>query len=93
MQPKQAPPPVIEPPKPKVEEPKYKIFYFIFGILILKRASEKFVLDITLKWKINYDDLEFSDLISTGSAGEVYLGYYFGTPVAIKSNNFFAIFY
>jgi len=36
------------------------------------------------QWKIDYSELEFDELISEGSAGEVYLGYYFGTPVAIK---------
>jgi len=40
--------------------------------------------EISEKWRINFEDLEFADLVSTGSAGEVYLGYYFGTPVAIK---------
>jgi len=41
-------------------------------------------LEISDKWRINYDDLEFDELVSAGSAGEVYLGYYYGTPVAIK---------
>lgn len=36
------------------------------------------------KWRINYDELEFDELVSAGSAGEVYLAYYFGTPVAVK---------
>jgi len=40
--------------------------------------------EIGEKWKIEFDDLEFDQLVSSGSAGEVYLGYYFGTPVAIK---------
>jgi len=39
---------------------------------------------VTERWKINYDELEFDELVSSGSAGEVYLGYYYGTPVAIK---------
>ena len=38
------------------------------------------------KWLISYENLSFDDLVSTGSSGEVYLGYYYGTPVAIKSN-------
>jgi len=40
--------------------------------------------EIGEKWRINYDELEFDQVVSSGSAGEVYLGYYFGTPVAIK---------
>eukprot|EP01116_Phalansterium_solitarium_P020004 TRINITY_DN5774_c0_g1_i2.p1 TRINITY_DN5774_c0_g1~~TRINITY_DN5774_c0_g1_i2.p1 ORF type:complete len:747 (-),score=170.94 TRINITY_DN5774_c0_g1_i2:322-2562(-) len=36
------------------------------------------------KYRINFEDLEIEDLISQGSAGEVYLGYWFGVPVAIK---------
>eukprot|EP01114_Cavostelium_apophysatum_P019639 TRINITY_DN6389_c0_g1_i1.p1 TRINITY_DN6389_c0_g1~~TRINITY_DN6389_c0_g1_i1.p1 ORF type:complete len:509 (-),score=140.93 TRINITY_DN6389_c0_g1_i1:1424-2950(-) len=39
---------------------------------------------ISEKWRINYEELEFDQLVSSGSAGEVYMGYYFGTPVAIK---------
>lgn len=35
-------------------------------------------------WQIQYDELELEQVISSGIAGEVYLGYYFGTPVAIK---------
>ncbi|PRP89769.1 LISK family protein kinase [Planoprotostelium fungivorum] len=41
-------------------------------------------LEIADKWKIDYDNLEFDEMVSEGSAGSVYLGYYFGTPVAIK---------
>jgi len=40
--------------------------------------------EIHPKWRIKYDELEFDELVSAGSAGEVYLGYYYGTPVAIK---------
>jgi hypothetical protein len=46
--------------------------------------SSNSTLDISDRWRINYDELEFDELVSSGSAGEVYLGYYFGTPVAIK---------
>jgi len=33
---------------------------------------------------INFEEIELEEMISGGEAGEVYLGYYFGTPVAIK---------
>ena len=36
-------------------------------------------------WDIRFEDLEFDELVSSGSAGDIFLGYYFGTPVAIKS--------
>jgi len=45
---------------------------------------DSFLNEVNDKWKIEYDELEFDELVSTGSAGEVFLGYYFGTPVAIK---------
>eukprot|EP01104_Vermistella_antarctica_P001056 TRINITY_DN11119_c0_g2_i1.p1 TRINITY_DN11119_c0_g2~~TRINITY_DN11119_c0_g2_i1.p1 ORF type:complete len:683 (-),score=95.01 TRINITY_DN11119_c0_g2_i1:177-2225(-) len=40
--------------------------------------------DIEAKWKIRLEDLEMDELLSAGEAGEVYLGYMFGSPVAIK---------
>jgi len=49
-----------------------------------KEKSTDKQLQISSKWKINYNELEFGDVVSSGSAGEVFLGYYFGTPVAIK---------
>jgi len=36
------------------------------------------------KWRINFEELELEEMVSGGEAGEVYLGYYYGTPVAIK---------
>jgi len=36
------------------------------------------------KWKISFKDLKFDEIVGTGSAGEVYLGYYNNSPVAIK---------
>lgn len=48
-------------------------------------CSSNLSFEVSDKYKINYDELEFDQLVSSGSAGEVYLGYYFGTPVAIKS--------
>jgi len=36
------------------------------------------------KWQISYEELTFDEMISAGSSGEIYLGYYYGTAVAIK---------
>lgn len=35
-------------------------------------------------WSIDFDELDFEHVIGTGKFGEVYFGYYLGTPVAIK---------
>jgi len=48
---------------------------------LMKSGSD---FEIHEKWKINFDEIELADLVSAGSAGEVYLGYYFGTAVAVK---------
>jgi len=52
----------------------------------LKRAESlsNIITQEDKKWKIDFSELEFSNSISEGSAGEVFLGYYLGTPVAIK---------
>ena len=34
---------------------------------------------------INFDDLDFDYVLGSGKFGEVYYGYYMGTPCAIKS--------
>ena len=73
-------PPKLEEEQPKEPEPKP-------APKTVKVEPESKSLSISAKWKVNYDELEFSDLVSSGSAGEVYLGYFFGTPVAIKSKS------
>eukprot|EP00026_Physarum_polycephalum_P004860 Phypoly_transcript_04884.p1 GENE.Phypoly_transcript_04884~~Phypoly_transcript_04884.p1 ORF type:complete len:289 (+),score=66.81 Phypoly_transcript_04884:1108-1974(+) len=35
-------------------------------------------------WNVDFDELDFEHVIGTGKFGEVYFGYYLGTPVAIK---------
>eukprot|EP01119_Soliformovum_irregulare_P005229 TRINITY_DN1681_c0_g1_i2.p1 TRINITY_DN1681_c0_g1~~TRINITY_DN1681_c0_g1_i2.p1 ORF type:complete len:534 (+),score=163.16 TRINITY_DN1681_c0_g1_i2:45-1646(+) len=57
-------------PKPKIDEEE----------LVAKRMKEA----SDHKWSINFEDLEFEEVVSEGSTGEVWLGFYFGTPVAIK---------
>lgn len=56
-------------------------------------CSSNLSFEVSDKYKINYEELEFDQLVSSGSAGEVYLGYYFGTPVAIKSKQMLHIPY
>lgn len=40
-------------------------------------------------WKIDYSEFELEELVSEGSAGNLYLGYWYSVPVAIKSLIFF----
>ncbi|KYR00437.1 LISK family protein kinase [Tieghemostelium lacteum] len=40
--------------------------------------------DGTNAFKINFDDLEFGQLVGKGAYGKIYKGEYFGTPVGIK---------
>jgi hypothetical protein len=80
-------PPKLEEEQPKEPEPKPAPKPEPVKVEPVKAEPESKSLSISAKWKVNYDELEFSDLVSSGSAGEVYLGYFFGTPVAIKSKS------
>lgn len=42
------------------------------------------ILDVKDKWTINFEEVEIVNQLSAGSSGEVYMGYYLGTSVAIK---------
>jgi len=72
-------PPVQEEPKPEV-----KVIEKVSPSQSNNTSYNGLLSDIIDKWKIQYEELEFDQLVSAGSAGEVYMGYYFGTPVAIK---------
>jgi hypothetical protein len=51
----------------------------------LKKYSAAPAKDDSEMWNVDFDELDFEHVIGTGKFGEVYFGYYLGTPVAIKS--------